>query len=106
VLRYNCLCMGTPRTNVSELFNIQPACVLLQRSWTLLPPQIEAFLTASLPPADGAEPGDEEEADQQPAKKQKRNGAGFGSMLSPAMQEFLGCESMPRPQVPTLHRPH
>ena len=36
---------------------------------------------------------------QQPAKKQKRSGAGLGSILSPAMQAFLGCETMPRPQV-------
>ena len=72
--------------------------------------QIEAFLAASLPPADETKAADEEEeeeeeADQQPVKRQKRNGAGFGSMLSPAMQEFLGCDSMPRPQVTTVHRP-
>ena len=76
--------------------------------WCLL--QIEAYLAASLPlpdegepPDTGAEP-DEEETDQQPAKKQKRSGAGLGSLLSPAMQEFLGCKSMPRPQVAILHR--
>ena len=93
MLRYCGLYMGIPGLT----------CMSPQSSWTFRPLQIEAFLAASLPPADGAEPEDEEEADQQPAKKQKRNGAGFGSMLSPAMQDFLGCESMPRPQVTTLH---
>lgn len=62
--------------------------------------QIEAFLSRQ-EPEDGsaAEEEDEEVSQEEEPVKAKRRGGGMGSMLSPAMQTFLGCETMARPQV-------
>ncbi len=80
-----------------EIFTFCNACCVI----TDVVAQIEAYLAASLPAADEEEP-EEDESGQQPAKKQKRSGAGLGNILSPAMQAFLGCETLPRPQVGAL----
>lgn len=63
--------------------------------------QIEAFLSRQ-EPEDGSaaeEEEDEEVSQQEKPVKAKPRGGGMGSMLSPAMQNFLGCETMARPQV-------
>ena len=63
--------------------------------------QIEDFLSQQAPEAGSGdeEEGEEDGSEEQQLVKKRKRGGGLGSMLSPEMQAFLGCETLARPQV-------
>mmetsp|Transcript_9371 Transcript_9371/g.16587 ORF Transcript_9371/g.16587 Transcript_9371/m.16587 type:complete len:338 (-) Transcript_9371:811-1824(-) len=73
----------------------QLQCNLSDRK-ALIRSEVKAWLEAQPPPPEEPE---EPEEPEKPAKKRKASGFSKPASLSPAMQAFLGEESMSRPQV-------